>query len=75
MKATNHYASIWVWLMGILWWLEETAYFGWNACPHSVAELFCDGSVILIYTLAALTYVLEKRAAENVIIIVEKRHD
>lgn len=66
MSATNHWASALIWLMGIWWWLEETTYFGWNAFPHSV---------IVIYALAALTYVLEKRSAMHVKIIVENTHD
>jgi hypothetical protein len=37
--------------MGQLWWLIETAHFGWNLAPQSDAELICDGIVLLITSL------------------------
>lgn len=37
---------------GQLWWLTETAHYGWNALPQSDAELICDGIAFLIFALA-----------------------
>jgi hypothetical protein len=37
--------------MGQLFWLAETAYFGWNFAPKSDAEIVCDGLAILILAL------------------------
>jgi hypothetical protein len=46
------YAFNWpVILMGQLFWLAETAYFGWNFAPKSDAEIVCDGLAILILAL------------------------
>ncbi len=39
-------------LLGILWWYLETSYFGWNAFPNSVAELFADGLALAFYASA-----------------------
>lgn len=38
--------------LGLLWWLMETRYFGWNDGPGSVAELFADGLVLVFYAAA-----------------------
>lgn len=35
-------------VLGLLWWLMETSYFGWNKSPSSVAELFADGAVLVL---------------------------
>lgn len=35
--------------LGLLWWLMETRYFGWNQSPGSIAELFADGMVLVFY--------------------------
>lgn len=37
---------------GQLWWLLETAHYGWNFAPASDAEMICDGIFILIMALA-----------------------
>lgn len=39
-------------VLGVLWWLVETRYFGWNARPGSVAELFADGMALAFYAAA-----------------------
>ena len=40
--------------IGVLWWAMETRYFGWNARPESVAELFADGLTLVIFAAAYL---------------------
>lgn len=42
-------------LIGILFGLIETAYFGWNFFPQSNAEIICDRIAILI-TVQGLRY-------------------
>lgn len=40
-----------IFMFGIILWLSESAYFGWNAVPNSTLELVCDivsGIIILI---------------------------
>lgn len=37
---------------GQLWWLLETAHFGWNLMPASDAELICDGIFLVIMAMA-----------------------
>jgi hypothetical protein len=34
------------------WWLIETQFFGWNASPSCVEELFADGLVLVLVTAA-----------------------
>ena len=41
-----------VFLIGVAWWMLETDYFGWNARPGSVAELFADGGALAFYAAA-----------------------
>lgn len=38
--------------LGVLWWWMETSYFGHNARPESVAELFADGMALAFYAAA-----------------------
>jgi len=38
--------------LGVLWWAMETAYFGWNSGPASVAELYADGVTLAFYAAA-----------------------
>jgi len=38
--------------LGVAWWFLETKYFGWNAHPESVAELFADGGALAMFALA-----------------------
>ncbi|HEY9664855.1 MAG TPA: hypothetical protein V6C65_40970 [Allocoleopsis sp.] len=38
--------------VAVLWWFEETSYFGWNAAPHSLAELFADGLTLALWASA-----------------------
>jgi hypothetical protein len=40
-----------VWIAAV-WWLAETIYFGWNATPSCVEELFADGGVLLLLAMA-----------------------
>lgn len=35
-----------------VWWLMETAYFGWNASPQSLAELVADGVALVLLAYA-----------------------
>jgi len=37
--------------VGVIWWWMETRYFGWNAIPESVAELFADGMALSFFAL------------------------
>jgi hypothetical protein len=37
---------------GQVWWLMETAHYGWNFAPASDAEMICDGIFVLIMALA-----------------------
>lgn len=38
--------------IGACWWWIETDYFGWNAKPASVEELFADGLALGLFALA-----------------------
>lgn len=38
--------------IGIYWWQFETAFFGWNRHPESVAELFADGLALVFFAIA-----------------------
>ncbi len=44
-----------IFFIGTFWGCIETDYFGWNATPGSVAELFADGMVLAFYALAWAT--------------------
>lgn len=35
-------------LLGIIFWIAETWYFGWNWDPKSAAEKFCDAVATLL---------------------------
>jgi len=35
-------------LLGVSFWLYETAYFGWNLRAGSDAEIICDGIALII---------------------------
>lgn len=48
--------------IAVVWWYAETSYFGWNAFPHSVAELFADG---LAYVLWAAAFAFPPRYREE----------
>lgn len=50
-------------LVAVLWWFEETAYFGWNAKPSSIAELFADGLVFVLW--ASAFRVMHRQAADD----------
>jgi hypothetical protein len=50
--------------VAFLWWFEETAYFGWNAHPHSIAELFADGLVFVLWA-SAFRVTPKQRSAGN----------
>lgn len=43
-----------IFVLGQLFWLLETAHFGWDAFPVSDAELICDGIAVLITAMAFL---------------------
>lgn len=49
MKINWSIASI-----AAVWWWIETDYFGWNAKPASVEELFADGLALALFALAFL---------------------
>jgi hypothetical protein len=48
-------ASTRIYLIGFLFWLLETGYFGWNALPQSPAEVICDGIAALIVVVGLVT--------------------
>jgi len=54
--------------LGALWWWQETNYFGWNAQPKSIAELFADGLALAFFA-AALAF---PRRTSGVVVAVEK---
>lgn len=41
-----------IFIIGFIWWLMETAHFGWNPIPGSNAELFADGLALAFYAAA-----------------------
>lgn len=43
-----------IFMLGLIFGLIETAYFGWNMTPQSDAEVICDGIAIGISALAFL---------------------
>lgn len=46
----------WLWSMVVVWWWEETKFFGYNLQPKTVEELFADGLGFLLTIIAlALT--------------------
>jgi hypothetical protein len=49
VKRYINWPIFWV---GQLWWLIETAHYGWNMSAQSDAEMVCDGIVCLIMALA-----------------------
>lgn len=56
--------------LGLLWWAMETAYFGGNFGPGSVAELFADGMVLAFY---AAAFAFPPRGAKTTVINLEVR--
>jgi len=40
--------------VGLLFWLVETWYFGWNRLPESDAERVCDAVCVLLLATAAV---------------------
>jgi len=56
-----------IWLIGFIFGLCETGYFGWNFFPQSSAEIVCDGISLAImcfgFAVGAIgTYLREPRA-------------
>jgi hypothetical protein len=43
-----------IFAMSQIFWLLETAHFGWNFLPATDAEMICDGIVILLMALSVL---------------------
>ena len=39
-------------LIGLMFWIAENMYFGWNALPQSDAEIVADMVVIVLFALA-----------------------
>lgn len=55
-RTERSWRILWpVFLIGQLWWLIETAYFGWNISPVSDSEMICDGIVLIITALSIRT--------------------
>lgn len=54
MKYQINWIRFWA---GLCFFVEQNNYFGWNAVPHSDAELIADGICLLIGAMA-----WEKRA-------------
>ncbi len=52
VKKNNKYLiPFGIFMFGIILWLSESAYFGWNALPKSTPEIICDvvsGIIILV---------------------------
>jgi hypothetical protein len=48
-------------VLAVMWWLIETSYFGWNALPGSMPELFADGLAIALAGAAFLLTLERKR--------------
>jgi hypothetical protein len=44
--------NIKIFIIAIIFWLEETSYFGWNLGAKSNEELLCDWLALLILSLA-----------------------
>lgn len=52
-RRSSRYEVNWlVFFLGQLFWLVETAHFGWNFTPKSDAEIVCDGIAVLITALS-----------------------
>ena len=54
------------------WWLIKTQYFGWNAVPSCVEELFADG---LVLAMIAAAYARHPRAINLTITTKGATHD
>ena len=52
MKNVNN----WIVGVGIVFWLAETWYFGWNAKPRGDAERRCDAFASTLILLGAIGY-------------------
>jgi hypothetical protein len=48
----NQQPNIPIMIIGFMWWLMSTAYFGWNLAPGSTAELFADCIALAFYAAA-----------------------
>lgn len=44
--------NIGIFVMGFVFGIIETGYFGWNFTPQSDAEMICDGIAVLIMALS-----------------------
>ena len=53
--------SWFVWAIGFIYGLAETAYFGWNAMPASPAEILADGITGVIFALGLVTSAIENK--------------
>lgn len=49
--------SSWISLLALIFFFEQNIYFGWNAVPHSDAELIADGIGMLLFALSFLARV------------------
>jgi hypothetical protein len=52
--------------LGVLWWLMETSYFGWNASAGSTAELFADGLALVFF---AVAFAFPRRSGQTIVIV------
>lgn len=51
--------SNWITILALFFWWEETKFFGWNAGPSCIAELFADGLVIAFLIVAEVVGEIE----------------
>lgn len=54
-------ASWWIFGIGLLYGLSETAYFGWNMLPSGPMEVVCDGIGLVIAALSGVASAIERR--------------
>lgn len=54
----NKVKAVWIMLLpfGLIFWIAETWYFGWNRLPQSEAEWWCDYIAALITVIGGVTF-------------------
>lgn len=49
-----------LWAQAFGFFFEQNCYFGWNAMPHSVAELIADGITSVLFSIAVFGTLVSK---------------
>ena len=63
-----------LYIFGVLFWLGETWYFGWNDTPSCKAEAFCDVTAVGMFAIVILR-LFTRDLAMSVVSEFYKEHD